>query len=710
MVADVVPKIQQLLSPRSIALVGATENSYWSRAIIQNLVSLGYAGRMHLIHPTKKEQFGHPCYPSLLDVPERIDHAFVMTGTRHAKQILEDCAAIGVPSATLLTAGFKEANEGGARLEHELVKFCEQNDITLLGPNCLGFVNALAPVPAHALLIEDAPLPGHVGVLLQSGAILLRVHQLARYRNIGLSYLISSGNEAMLDAADFVRFLVEDPDTRVIGALVEGIRRPVAFAEAAARAVELGKPLVVLKTGRSEAAARTAVAHTAALTGADAVVDAYLRQIGAIRVSGVEEMVETLGFLAAYGWPEGRRAGVVTPSGGVCGVFADLCQQTVVELPSFEPDTKQKLREILPEFGTPENPLDTTGVIVLDATLMSRTAEAVVADPNVDLLVVVQDVPRAPGPVPGRNDERIKLLVDTLARSPKYSCAMTTVAAELTPYGRELTKRFSIHLANGITLGIRALDNAIRYGESRRRLLGRSFPWWLPREMEAMTGGTRRSLNEAESKALLRSFGIPTTEDVVALSADEAVVAAERLGFPVVLKMLATDVPHKTDAGGVALDLTSAGEVRSAYDRIIDAVRRHQPEARIEGVLVSKQVRGAVEMIAGISVDPLYGPTVVVGLGGIFVETLGDVALRLPPIGPDEARAMLDDLHGRAILAGARGRPPADVDALIEVLTRLGELALACRGRLVVLDVNPLFVLPRGQGVKAADALAVVCD
>ena len=707
MVADVVPKIRQLLSPRSIALVGATENSYWSRAIIQNLATLGYSGRMHLIHPKQKEQFGRPCYPSLRDVPESVDHAFVMTSTRHAAGILEDCAASGVPSATLLTAGFKESSEDGARLERDLVAFCEKHEIAMLGPNCLGFVNALAPVPAHALLIEDAPRPGKVGVLLQSGAILLRVHQLARYRNIGLSYLISSGNEAMLDAADFVRFLVEDPDTTVVGALVEGIRRPDAFAEAAARAIDLGKPLVVLKTGRSAAAARTAVAHTAALTGADAVVDSFLRQIGAIRVGSVEEMVETLGFLAAYGWPEGRRAGVVTPSGGVCGVFADLCHGTAVELPEFEPATKGRLREILPEFGTPENPLDTTGVIVLDATLVPRTAEAVVQDPNVDFLVVVQDVPRVAGPVPSRNDERLKMLVDTLAGSSKYACAMTTVAAELTPYGRELTQRFEAHLANGVALGIGALDKAIRYGEARRRLLGRGALAVRRRELRATTG-PQRTLNEVESKALLRSFGISTTEDVVARDVDEAVDAAERLGYPVVLKVLAADVPHKTDAGGVVLDLKSADEVRLAYSRVLTSVRQHAPEARIEGVLVSEQVHGAVEMLMGISQDALFGSTVVVGLGGIFVETLGDVAIRLPPINEADARSMLDELRGRAILDGTRGRAPADIDALVKALTRLGDLALAEQGRLVALDVNPLFVLPWGQGVKAADALVVV--
>ena len=708
--SSTVEKVRQLLTPRSIALVGATENSFWSRTIIQNLSTLGFTGEIHLIHPKQSEQFGRPCYPSVTAVPGPVDHAYVMTGTQHAMSVLRDCATKGVRGVTMLTAGFREVDQAGAARQTELVAFCHEHDLALLGPNCLGFVNARQPVPAFALLMGEAPLPGHVGILLQSGALLNHVHRLARTRNIGLTYLISSGNEAVLDAADFLSFLVEDPDTKVVGALVEGIRRPEAFAAAAERAIALGKPMVVLKVGRSAGAARAAIAHTAALTGADVVADAFFKQLGVIRVSTVEELVETCGFLQAYGWPEGRRAGVITPSGGSCGVISDLCANTSIELPDFGPETKEKLRKILPEFGTPQNPLDTTGVIVLDATLIPKTANVVSADPNLDLLVVVQDPPRDPGPVPGRNDERMKFLADTLRQSPKFACAFQTVASELTIYGRELAHEYGVFFGNGLSLGVRALDLAIRYGESRRRILQRDPSMTLARLLVGRPSPSdgSRTLDEAASKALLREYGLPMVREVIANDADAAARAASNLGYPVVLKILATDLPHKTEAGGVALYLRSAEEVRAAYDRVIASTLAFKPDAAILGVLVAEQVEGAVEMIAGITSDPVFGPVVVCGLGGIYVEVLHDVAMRLPPFDRAEARAMIAELRGTAVLSGVRGRPPADVDALADTLVRLSDLALKLADRLIEVDVNPLFVLPAGRGVKAADALVVL--
>ena len=705
-----IDKVRQLLTPRSIALVGATENSFWSRTIIQNLSTLGFTGEIYLIHPKQKEQFGRPCYPSLTAVPGEVDHAYVMTGTQHALSVLRDCVAKGVRGVTMLTAGFQEVDRAGAARQAELVAFCREHDLALLGPNCLGFVNARQPVPAFALQMGEAPLPGHVGILLQSGALLNHVHRLARTRNIGLTYLISSGNEAVLDAADFLSFLVEDPETTVVGALVEGIRRPDVFAAAAERAIALGKPMVVLKVGRSEGAARSAVAHTAALTGSDAVVDAFFKQLGVIRVSTVEDLVESCGFLQAYGWPEGRRAGVVTPSGGTCGVMSDLCANSAIELPDFGADTKAKLREILPEFGTPQNPMDTTGVIVLDATLIPKAANVVSADPSFDLLVVVQDPPRDPGPVPARNDERMKFLADTLAQSPKYACAFQTVASELTIYGRELAQEYGVFFGNGLTLGVRSLDRAIRYGEARRRILRRDLSISLVGLSVPRSSPTdvRRTLDEADSKVLLRAHGIPTVREIFARDAESAVRAAADIGYPVVLKILAADLPHKTEAGGVALNLRSSEDVRAAYDRVNASVRAYETDAAIRGVLVAEQVEGAIEMIAGISSDPVYGPVVVCGLGGIFVEVLADVAMRLPPFDLAEARVMIGELRGASILKGVRGRPPADVDALAETLVRIGNLALVLADRLVEVDVNPLFVLPGGQGVKAADALVVV--
>jgi acyl-CoA synthetase (NDP forming) len=705
-----------LLSPASVALVGATESSNWSHAIVRNLRTLGYAGAVYLVHPTKERQFDAPCYPSLRAIPDPVDHAWVMTPTHAAAAVLADCAAKGVRSVTMLTSGFKEVGPEGAALEREITEYCRVNGITLLGPNCLGFVNAPQRIPAYALLLGEAPVPGHVGVVLQSGAMLVHVHKLALRRGIGLNCLVSSGNEAMVDATDFLQYLVQDPETHVLAALLEGIRDPERFARIARQALAAGKPMVVLKTGRSRAGSRSAAAHTGALTGDDQVVDAYLRGLGVIRVSTVEEMVETAGLLQARGWPSaGRRTAVVTPSGGACGIFADLCEGKALELPDFRPETKERLRAILPEFGTPMNPLDTTGFVMIDGTLLPRTLAAVAEAPECDLVASVYDLPQEPGPFPERTAERLKLMSQAVTGSAKYTCLVSTVAGDLTPFAREAAARYGLHSVNGLAMGATVLSHAVRYGEFRRDWLARqaraeaasgSVVVSAPKQTDRSDWDMHGTWDEARSKALLAAYGIPTPREITARSSEEAVQAAETIGGTVVLKVLSPDLPHKTEAGGVALNLTTPDEVRSAYFRILDAARAYKPDARIEGVLVAEQVTGAVEMFAGIAVDPHFGPVVVTGLGGIFVEVFRDVAMRLPPFDRGEALAMLGELKGIAILQGARGGAPADVEALADVLVSLGRMALDLKDRLKELDLNPLLVLPAGRGVKAVDALA----
>lgn len=713
-----IPAIERLLSPRSIALVGATENSAWSQSILQNLRHLGYQGAIHLVHPTKREQFGQPCWPSLQAIPEKVDHAWVMTSTGAVPSVLADCAAREVRSVTLLTSGFREVGPAGAEREEAVVRFCQEHGIAMLGPNCLGFINARESVPAYALALGEAPVPGRIGAVLQSGALLLHVHRLAVRRGIGISYLISSGNEAMLDATDCLAYLVEDPGTKVIMALMEGIRDPQRFRQVALQAAEAGKPMVVLKTGRTGAAARAATAHTGALTGDDRIVDGFLRQLGVIRVSSAEEMVETAAMLEARGWPEsGRRVAIIAPSGGACGIFADLCQEAGLEIPDFRAETKAALREILPDFATPMNPLDTTGYVVLDGTLLPRAAAAVAAEPECDMLAVVYDLPREPMPNMERMEDRLQRMSQLARTTPRYLTLVSTVAGELTPFAREVAARYGLHTANGLALGAAALRGAVQYGQWRRH--------WSEQRRRAPTGSeTDRSegtlpplgpgpLDEQQSKALLRAFGIPTAREVAAPDAEAAVRAAAELGGPVVLKVLSPDLPHKTEAGAVALNLRTPVEVREAYDRIMAAALAYRPGARIGGVLVAEQITGAVEMLAGISVDPQFGPAVVVGMGGVLVEVLNDAAIRLPPFDKAEAMAMVEELRGRRVLAGVRGRPPADIEALADTLVKLGHLALALTGsgsgapRLRELDINPLFVLPEGCGVRAADALAV---
>jgi acyl-CoA synthetase (NDP forming) len=330
-------RLRHLLSPRSIALVGVTESSAWSQSLVVNLRNLGFSGRLHMVNPRYEVQFGEPCYPTVSAIPTTVDSAYVMTGTAAAASIVEDCARKGVRSVTLLTAGYKETGPEGARLEADLVSFCESHGIGLLGPNCLGFVNYARGTAGYALQMPAPLLPGSIAMVTQSGAMLLAINRLASVRAVGLSYAVSCGNEAMISGVDILDFFISDPSTRVVGALLEDIRDPAAFRAVAARALEAGKPIVMLKIGRSEAATRATRAHTGALASRDLVVDGLLRQAGVIRVDSLEELVETCALLDARGWPEGRRFAMVTVSGGACGILADLTQGTRIEIPDFGP-------------------------------------------------------------------------------------------------------------------------------------------------------------------------------------------------------------------------------------------------------------------------------------------------------------------------------------------------------------------------------------
>ena len=698
-------RIDALLRPTSLALVGATESSAWSAALVGNLRELGYGGRFHLVNPRHRSQFGLPCHPSVSTIGEPVDCAYVMTGVEAVPGVVDDLAAAGVGSAVLLTADYRETGPAGAERERELVGRCEAAGILLQGPNCLGFINYRERIAAYALPIGPPLIAGRVGLLTQSGAMLLHLHRLAHHRAIGLSYLVSSGNEAMLDANDFIDHLLADPGTAVVGALLEGIRNPQAFLAVADRALELGKPLVVLKVGGSPAAARSASAHTGALAVEDRVIDAVFGQKGVVRVGSLEELVETCALLAGERMPEGRRVAMLTASGGACGVLADLAEGTRLEIPDFGPSTKAALKEVLPGFGTPQNPLDTTGLIVLDMTLLPRSFAAIAADPAFDSILVVWDPPRDGGLNPERTESRLAAVAEAVRASPIPAFLTAYVAGELTAFGRDAVLRHGVHFANGMPLAVKALDAAVRYMETRRRLLtkrGRRAPV-TPLELPGSG-----PLSELESLRLLARFGVPVPPERIARSPLEAARHAREAGFPAVIKVNSADIPHKTEMGAVRLQLLTADEVATAYREVLAAAEAHVPGARIDGALVARQIFPVAELIAGIVEDPQFGPLLLVGLGGIFVDILDDFSLRMPPIDFDDAVDMLSELRGKAVLEGARGLPRGDLHAAAACLVRLGRLAAELAGRLEAVDVNPLFVLPDGDGVLAGDALVIL--
>ena len=629
-----------------------------------------------------------------------------MTGTAIAERVIEECGEKGVRSVVMLTAGFRETGAEGAALEERLVRRADELGITMLGPNCLGFVNYAERVAAYGLLLQTRLPAGPVAIASQSGATLLHFHRLAHARGAGLARLVSIGNEAMVSAADVIADFLDSPDVRVIGALLEGFRNPQRFLEVAERALEAAKPLVVLKVGRSAVAGRAVAAHTGSLAGEDRVVDAVLRQKGVIRVHSLEELLETCTALAEHGWPEGRRTAVITTSGGACGLVSDHAHGTRLDLADFAAPTKQRLAEILPDFGTPQNPLDTTGVIVNQPGLLAACVEAVVAERSYDAFLINTDPPRDPGLVPGRVEQRMDALVGALQKIPVFWTLSSTAPVDLTDFGRQTLLRHGLYCHSGLGLGVKAVDGAIRYGEVHARR--RPRPAYEP--MQVPLAGIRSGpLNELESKRLLQARGIMAVEERAVGSAAEAMEVAATVGLPCVVKVLSADIPHKSDAGGVRTGLRTAEEVGVAFREVIDAARRAHPDARIDGALVAHQVDTAVaELLAGVTVDPVFGPVVAVGLGGVFTEVFDDVSLRLPPLDHQEATAMLMELRAAPLLRGARGRPPADIDDAAAAVVRLGELALDLGNSLEAIDVNPLFVMPAGGGALAGDALVVL--
>jgi acyl-CoA synthetase (NDP forming) len=691
---------RRLLRSRSIALVGAREGSLWTQNLVGNLSSLGFEGEFHLVNPRRREMLGRPCYPSLDEVPGDVECAYVMVGTERAEAVLEACARRGVASAVFLTAGFKEVGQEGAVLERRLVDRAREAGIGILGPNCLGFIDYRRSLAAYGLLVVPPLISGGVAFISQSGAMLVHWHRMAQARGIGLACSVSIGNEAMLSAADFVEALVADPEVRVVAALIEGIRDGPAFLAAAGRALDARKPLVVFKIGGSEAAIRSMAAHTGSLAGEDEVVSAAFRQSGIVRVRSLEQLQETAALLAVAGWPEGGRTAAVTVSGGACGIVSDLAQDTAIELPDFAPETKRKLRTILPVFGAPQNPLDTTGVIVDQPELLGDSLRAVAEERAFDAYLINSDPPREPGPNPAGVERRLELMAEAMRGLP-FAAVVATGPTELTAYAREVLARYRLHFANGLTHGVRAVADAIDYG----RMLERR------RSASPRGAGAARPLRRGEPPTrLLEAYGVAAPEHWLARDAAEAAAAAESIGFPVVLKIQSPAIAHKTEAGGVRLGLASRPEVERAFAEIVASAETHAPGAEIEGVLVVRQVTPVSELIVGVKRDPLFGPVLLVGSGGIFVEVIRDVALRLPPVGEAEARDMLRELRGYPLLQGARGRPAADVEAAARAIVAIGELALDFGERLLALEVNPLFVMPEGEGVLVGDALLEVAN
>ncbi|POX36895.1 carboxylate--amine ligase [Streptomyces sp. Ru73] len=693
--------LRGLFAPESIALVGATDKSGWSLSTYQNLLTQGFTGPVHLVSPRSPEVHGQKAYKSLTDIGEPVDLAFVMVPTPAVLDVLREGARLGIRNYVVLTAGFGETGPEGRRREEELHAFVREQGLNVLGPNGNGYVNAAVGITPYGLAITQPPPAGPVSVVLQSGALASAVLNFLHARNVGLSLLTSMGNEMSLSVTDVIDYLVDDPATEVIALFLETVRRPDEFARAARRAAGAGKPIVALKIGASRLASRTAQAHTGALVGDDRVVDAAFRQLGVIRVHSLEELVLTAGLLARTGPLPGGRIGVVTPSGGACEIIADRAEQEGLEIPPFAPGTTARLEEAVPEFATVQNPLDVTGYVLVDRTLLPRALDTVAADPGIDAVLALVDLPRVPPADPEAARAYFGAFAEAIRKTDKPVVVSGNVLTDVTETGRRLQAETGFpHVTGGIDHTMKALGAAVRWSRSLPDVLRARPP--APAPTHITTGQPGEVWTEHRAAQLLADHGIPVVPATLTTDEDEAVAAAERAGYPVVLKAAAEGLQHKSDIGGVRLHLDGPDAVRSAFRDIRDALRRHG-YGTDPAVLVQPQRTGGTELLVGIVRDPTWGLTLAVGLGGVWVEVLADSALRLLPVTPADVRSALGELRGARLLDGARGTRPADIDAVAEAVVRIGELARSLGPRLESLEVNPLLV--DGSRVEALDAL-----
>jgi acyl-CoA synthetase (NDP forming) len=546
-----------------------------------------------------------------------------------------------------------------------------------------------------------------VGVVLQSGALTSNVLGFARAHGIGISLLTSMGNEAVITAADVLEHLIADDDTQVIGLFLESVRDPLRFTALAERALAAGKPIVALKVGRSEAGRAAALAHTGAVAGDDAVVAAAFRQCGVIRVDSLEELLITAGLLGSGQVPSGRRMGVVTASGGACDIIADRSADEGLEIVEFAEQTTARLRAALPPFASARNPLDVTGIILADRTsadanLGDVALNAVTADPGVDFVFNMLALPSAVPPDPSIPERRIADVAAAVERSPVPVVNFSATCSDLSEYGGSLLDRHGLHVLGGIEFGLTAVGHAIRWSEARQAAATRparaAAPSW-PAPEDVPDG----PWSEARARELLAAGGVPAVPAELVHDADAAVAAAERFGDPVALKICSAAITHKSDIGGVALDVAGDPAVRAAFARVLAAGRAVTSD--VDGVLVSPMRRGGTELFVGVTVDPSFGPVLAVGLGGVFIEVLHDVSLRVLPVDRDEVVRMLGELRGAAVLAGARGTAPADLPAVADAVVRLAECARSLGPALRTVEVNPLRV--DGAQVEALDVLVV---
>ena len=688
-----------------MAVLGASDRPSPGRMIIESLDRIGFPGRIYPVNPKYETLFGRPCYPSIADLPEAVDLLAVCVNHARVLEHMRPAARRGVRAAIVFDGGFAERGEEGRRRQDELVGICREAGIALCGPNCMGVVNPHARSSVYIqTLVDPALLAGNVGLISQSGSIVIGL--LADCRRFGWSHVISSGNEAVLHAVDYLEYLIDDPATRVIALFLETVREPERFVAALDRAADRGKPVVVLKVGRSDRARRAITSHTGGLAGEARVFSAVLRAHRAIEVGELDEMVEVLACCQGPRWPTGRRIAVMTASGGQAELILDLATAAGLHLPPLSDASRGAMKQAIGTLTGDGNPLDAWGNGDY-ATNFPRAISLLGADPGYDAVTFCGDsFDDQPFGTPERLMAYARLLAEGAAESPKPFYYMTTRSGIFRRDVLAFLRERGIPVIGGTRQGLGAIDRLARWSESpgapRPESAGPG------RLAHLLAGGFRPTIHEHDAKRLLAEAGVPIVGERLVTGLPAARAAAVALGYPVVLKAVSDDIPHRSELGLVAVGLSDERDLTGAWERMSRRLDETGKRGVIAGFLVQEMAHDGLEVFAGVNTDPDWGPVLAFGAGGVLVEALGDVALRPLPLRDGDAEAMIAETRAGALLAGYRGRPPGDLAALARCLTALADFAWAERHHLAEVDVNPIIVSERGCAV--VDALIVPRD
>jgi acyl-CoA synthetase (NDP forming) len=684
--------LDRLVAPRSVAVVGASDQPARIGGRILARLKETYGGVVFPVNASRGTVQGLRAYPDMASVPEPVDLAIVAAPAHAVPEIARQAADRGTGALLVLSAGFGEVGGDGARAQDELVAVGAASGMRIVGPNCIGIINLTVGLRAVFSTIHDIPQrTGNIGIVSQSGGFGMRIFEAAQASGLGASYVLTTGNEADVTSGELVGHLAEQPDVDVITLFMEGVRRPEALLAAGRRALELGKPVVAVRTGRSRVGARAAASHTGALSSADDVVGAAFEAAGIVRVDGLAELVEYARVFAAGRRPAGRRLAVVTSSGGAGVLMADVAETAGLDMPEPSQPLRAELGSLVPSFGSIANPIDPTAQVVNDQSKLRALFGTVAAASEYDL-VCLAGAPRGLG----------KTFLDTVSDAVRTADKPFTVWAAQPDVARGLTEQ-GVPACGDPNLLIRAMGALVRYHETRKRLL--SVPA-RPRTAPADPSAPTVTLAEHLSRRLLVEAGIPVPGERIARDAEEAVSAAAELGGPVVLKLSAGWLTHKSEHGAVLVDLNDPDELRSAFADLIRLGAGLRPEGEDPAVvLVQKMAGNGVELVLGAFTDATFGPVVTVGLGGTLVEIVRDRRLALAPVAPAEAERLVRTLAGGRLVGHPRGLSAVQAASVGAILARLGELMVR-HPEVRELELNPLIVGP--SGAVAVDVLAVV--